>query len=223
VVNRRLGSALALVSLAILMPLLGQEPTPPRTDAEPPAFRAVAKAWSLPPETVEASLGWAGATPADLAVAAFLARHGGPPVTQSWSLKVSLRTWDAAARKAGVPVDDFLKDYRERFDEKTRASLASAGEDLVVMAEVETLERLTGKGPPTVARGLATAGFDALLRDSAPKGGAASAPPHPAPSVGSAPNAPGDTGMNPLQPLLDQTPPNTGSIGATSTNQSHGR
>ncbi len=28
--------------------------------------------------------------------------------------------------------------------------------------------------------------------------------------------------MNPLQPILDQTPPNSGSIGATSTHQTGG-
>ena len=222
-VNRRLGSALALVSLAILLPLLGQEPTPPRTDAVPPAFRTVARAWSLPPETVEAALGWAGARAADLAVAAFLSRNGGPPPTESWSLKLSLHTWDATARKAGVPVDALLKGFRERINEQTRASLGGEGEELVVMAELQTLERLTGKGSQAIAAELAAKGFDALLRESAPAGGVADARPRPASPRDGAPGAPGDADMNPLQPLLDQTLPNTGSIGATSTHQTHGR
>lgn len=214
----------AVLTLFLIAPLLASaQVAVSERSRDEVAFLAVARAWFLPPETAKAALEWAGSRPADLAVAAFLARHGGLAPAESWALKVSLRTWDAAARKAGVPVDDLLKGYRERFDEKTRASLAPAGEDLVVLAELETLERLTGKGPPTVARGLAAAGFDALLLDAAPKGGMAEARPKPSPSGSGAPGPTGDSGMNPLQPVLGQTPPNTGIVGTNGAPQPRGR
>lgn len=218
-VSRLLGSALALVFLAACLPLPSQVEQATRTDSESQAFRAVARAWSLPPEMVEAALGWAGARSADLAVAAFLSRNGGPPPNECWSLKLSLHTWDAAARKAGVPVDALLKEFRERINEQTRASLGGEGEELVVMAELRTMERLTGKGSQAIASELAAKGFEALLLENAPKGGLADGRPRPASSRDGAPGAPGDDGMNPLQPLLDQTPPNTGSVGTTSTHQ----
>lgn len=212
-----------LLAAVVALSVLGQAASDLNSPKEVAAFRAVARAWSLPPETMEAALGGAGARPADLAVAAFLSRNGGPALAESWALKVSLRTWDAAARKAGVPMDDLLKSFRERINEQTRASLGSEGEELVVMAELQTLERLTGKGSQAIAAELAAKGFEACLRESAPTGGVAEARPRPAATGDGSPGAPGESGMNPLQPVLDQTPPNTGSVGATSTHQIRGR
>lgn len=178
-----------------------------------PALLAVAKAWSLPSEPIQGTAEGAQVSPGDLAAAALLWKSGGPPPEEGWRLRTSEKSWEVAAQKAGVPVDALLKAYRGLLSDQTRQALAGTGEDWLVLAEIRTLERLTGRGARTVATQLAASDFQTLLLAALPEAGPpVSRQPPPASSAPSAPNRwqPAD----PMAPIpLEGAPKNTGHIG----------
>ncbi len=163
---------LFLLITALALPVLGQG----ESDANSPevlfAFRAVAKAWSLPSDASGVSQVWPGDRPEDLAAAALLWKSGGPPPEEGWRLHTAEKSWEGAARKAGVPVDALLKEYRGLMSDQTREALAGTGEEWLVLAEIRTLERLTGRGARAIAAELARSDFQALLLEALPEAGA---------------------------------------------------
>ena len=154
------------------------------------------------------------ARPEDLAAAALLWKNGGPPPEEGWRLRVSEKSWESAARKAGVPVDALLKEYQGLMSDQTREALAGTGEDWLVLAEIRTLERLTGRGARAIAAELARSDFQTLLLAALPAAGPAVTPPHsPAPPAQAPPNQ--WQAADPLAPFPGKgDPKNRGFIGA---------
>ena len=204
---------LLLVTAAVL-PVLGQGASAPNPPEETAALRAVEKAWSLPTEASGAAQIWPGDRPEDLASAALLWKNGGPVPAEGWRLRLSEKSWEGAARKAGAPVEALLKEYRSLVNDQTRDALARTGEEWVVLAEIRTLERLTGRGSKAVASQLATSDFQSLLLAALPVAGPAVTPPHsPAPPDQAPPNQ--WQAADPVAPFPGKgDPKNTGFIGS---------
>ncbi len=204
-----------LVSLVVLCfgAAAFAQAAPAQPPPDPGALAAVAKAWSLPAPAPGAPAFWPGARLADAAAATFLWKSGGPPPTEGWKLHQSEKTWEAAARKAGVAVDDLLASYRSKVGEKDRRMLTAEGGEWTVLAELKTLERLTGRNLRTLAAEMSDRGFEGMLARSAPAGGEATRRSAEAPDPGGAPEPPGGVSMNPLQPELEKAPQDNGMIG----------
>ncbi len=202
-----------LLITAVALPVLGQGASDPNSPDEAQALRAVVKAWSLPAEASDAAQIGPDARPEDLAAAVLLWKNGGPPPDEGWRLRVSEKNWEDTARKAGVPVDALLKEYRGLMSDPTREALAGGGEDWVVLAEIRTLERLTGRGARTVATQLAASDFQALLLAALPVAGPPLSPQRPPASA--APSAPNQwQASDPMAPIpLEGAPKNKGLIG----------
>jgi hypothetical protein len=172
----------------------------------------VEKAWSLPTDTSGAAQIWPDARPEDLAAAALLWRNGGPLPVEGWQLRQTEKTWEDAARKAGAPVDTMLEEYRRQVSDETRNDLAHMCEEWVVLAEIRTLERLTGRGARGIASELARSEFQTLLLAALPAGGPTVSPPHSPTSPAQAPPNQWQT-ADPMAPILDRgSPKNTGDI-----------
>jgi hypothetical protein len=214
--------SLSLVLALAPLAALGQTP-PPAPSTDPAALAAVAKAWSLPPGDPGSSPYWPGAKPGDLAAAALLWKSGGPAPAEGWKLRQSEKSWEAAARKAGVAVDELLDSYRVAVGEKERQALTAEGGEWTAWAELRTLERLTGRNLRALASELAQRGFEGMLGAAAPAGGAAARRPRPAFEGGPASAPPGGVSMNPLQPELDKVPQNSGTVGSYGSIQPKGR
>jgi hypothetical protein len=183
-----LASRIVLFLIAALaLPVLGQGASNPNLPEEAAAIRAVAKAWSLPTDASDAAQIGPDVTPADLAAAALLWRNGGPPPGEGMRLRLSEKSWEGAARKAGVPVDALLKEYRGLMSDQTREALAGTGEEWLVLAEIRTLERLTGRGARAEATELSRSDFLSLLMAALPTGGPGVTPPHPTAAPDQAP------------------------------------
>ncbi len=205
---RRIGSVAAFMALAVGS-VWAQAPAPPLPETVE-AFRAVGRAWSLPPEAAEAAALWPGAAPEELAAAVLLGRAAGLTPAQAWELRRTAGSWREAARQARVDVEGLVASYRGRVSEPSRARLAEDVEELVAAAEIRTLERLTGKAPETLARELSRAGFTALaskgLGPPARPGEASPAPPVATPAEGLIPSD--ARPKNDMQgPLLHPTSP----------------
>jgi hypothetical protein len=212
----------SLVLVLVPLAALGQA-SPPAPPADPAALAAVAKAWSLPAGEPGSSPYWPGAKAGDLAAAALLWKNGGPAPAEGWKLRQSEKTWEAAAKRAGVAVDEVLGIYRTSVGDKERQALAAEGGEWKVLAELRTLERLTGRNLRTLASRLAEKGFEGMLAEAAPAGGRATRRPPPTFEGGPATAPPGGVSMNPLQPELDKVPQSSGSIGSTGGSQPRGR
>ena len=198
---------------AAALPILGQG----ESDAASPeallAFSAVAKAWSLPADASGATQVWAGARPEDLASAALLWKNAGPVSSEGWRLRQAEKSWESVARKAGAPVDALLKEYRSLLSDQTRNTLAQIGEEWAVLAEIRTLERLTGRGAKAVASLLVSSDFRTLLLAALPVAGPPASPQRP--SASPAPSAPNQwQASDPMAPIPAGTAPtNKGMIG----------
>jgi hypothetical protein len=197
---------------AVALPAIGQGVSGQDPPEQSAAVRAVAKAWFLPSDVSDAAQIWPDARSEDLAAAALLWKNGGPPLVEGWQLRQTEKTWEGAARKAGVPVDALLKEYRGLMSDQTREALAEAGEDWLVLAEIRTLERLTGRGARAIAAELSRSDFQTLLLAALPAGGPTVSPPHsPAPPAQAPPNQ--WQVVDPMAPILGQgTPRSTGDI-----------
>ena len=205
---------LALQMILCLLPglaSLGQAP-PSNSPPDPAALAAVAKAWSLPWSGPGDNSYWPGAKPGDLAAAALLWKSGGPMPAEGWKLRQSEKTWEAAARKAGVAVDEVLGTYRAKVGDKERQALTAEGGEWTVLAELRTLERLTARNLRTLASELADRGFERMLAQAAPTGGEATRRPPPAFEGGPTAAPPGGASAEPLPPELDQVPGNSGVV-----------
>jgi len=201
-----------LLAAAVALSVQGQgtpDQHPPEEDA---ALRAVAKAWTLPTDASGAAQIGSDVTPADLAAAALLWKNGGPPPEEGMRLRVSEKSWEGAARKAGVPVEALLKEYRGLMNDQTREALAGTGEEWLVLAEIRTLERLTGRGARAVATELSRSDFQTLLLAALPAGGPAVTPPHSPVTPDQAPPNQWQA-ADPMAPILGKgSPKNTGNI-----------
>lgn len=199
---------------AVALPVLGQGASDANSPEALSAFRAVAKAWSLPSDASGATQVWPGDRPEDLASAVLLWKYGGPVPAEGWRLRLSEKSWEGAARKAGAPVEALLKEYRSLVNDQTRGALARTGEDWVVLAEIRTLERLTGRGSKAVASQLAASDFQTLLLAALPAAGPPVSPQRPPASP--APSAPNQwQASDPMAPIpVDGALKNTGIIGA---------
>jgi hypothetical protein len=210
-----LASRIVLFLIAALaLPVLGQGASDPNPPEEAPALRAVAKAWSLPTDASGDAQIWPEARPEDLAAAALLWKNGGPPPGEGIALRLSEKSWEGAARKAGVPVDTLLKEYRGLMTDQTRESLAGTGEEWLVLAEIRTLERLTGRGARAIATELARSDFQSLLLAALPTGGPRVTPPPPPAAPDQAPPNQWQA-ADPVAPFPGKgDPKNTGFIGS---------
>jgi hypothetical protein len=205
--------AILFITLMPLAALAQALPAAPSSD-QAAAVRAVAKAWSLPTDASGAAQIGSDVTPADLAAAALLWRNGGPPPAEGWHLRETEKTWESAARKAGVPVDTLLKEYRGLMSDQTREALAGTGEDWLVLAEIRTLERLTGRGARAVATELSRSDFQSLMLAALPTGGPGVTPPHPPAAPDQAPPNQWQA-ADPVAPFPGTgDPKNTGFIGS---------
>ena len=220
---RRVLGAMVAFFCAAALPVMGQPAGTAPSGDRTPALMAVAKAWSLQAGGPEAGSIWPGARPEDLASSALLWKSGGPPPPEGWRLKQAERSWEAAARKAGVPLDDTLQAYRARVGEKERAALATQGGEWQILAELRTLERLTGKNLRALAAELVETEFEVLLAEAAPAGGPTALSARDAPTPHQ-PAPPSDDGaVNPMGTDLDQAPTSWGTVGSSSTVQPKGR
>jgi hypothetical protein len=208
----RVSRFLFLLTAALALPVLGQGASDPNPPEQSAALGAVAKAWSLPSDPTQKTADGAQITPVDLAAAALLWKSGGPPPEEGWRLRTSEKSWEGAARKAGVPVDALLNEYRSQVTAEVQNTLSPLGEEWVVLAEIRTLERLTGRGARAIAAELARSDFQTLLLVALPAAGATVAPPR-------SPAAPDQAPPNqwqaadPMAPILGQgSPRNTGNI-----------
>jgi hypothetical protein len=201
-----------LLLTAAALSALGQGASAPNPPEGAAALGAVAKAWSLPTDASGAAQIWPEARPEDLAAAALLWKNGGPPPEEGWRLRVSEKSWEGAARKAGVPVDALLKEYQGLLSDQTREALAETGEDWLVLAEIRTLERLTGRGARAIAAELARSDFQTLLLAALPVAGPSLHPTSPqTPPVQAPPNQ--WQAVDPMAPILGRgSPRNTGDI-----------
>jgi hypothetical protein len=150
-------------------------------------------------------------------------KSGGPAPAEGWKLRQSERGWEAAARRAGVAVDEALGPYRTKVGDKERQALTAEGGDWTVLAELRTLERLTGRNLRTLASELADKGFEGMLAAAAPPGGEAGQGHHPGFDGGPVHIPPEGAATDPLPPGLDQVPQNSGTIGASGEPPPKGR
>ena len=133
---------------------------------------------------------------------------------EGWRLRLSEKSWESAARKAGAPVDALLKEYRSLVNEQTRGEIAGTREEWIVLAEIRTLERLTGRGAKAVAAELTRRDFQTLLLAALPAAGPPLSPPHSPASPAQAPPNQWQA-ADPMAPILGEgAPKNTGTIGA---------
>lgn len=209
----RVSRFLLFLIVAVALPVLGQGESDANSPEVLSAFRAVAKAWSLPSDASGAGQTLPGDRPEDLASAALLWKNGGPVPAEGWRLRLSEKSWEGAARKAGAPVDALLKEYRSLLSDQTRDALAGNGEEWVVLAEIRTLERLTGRGSKAVASQLATSDFQTLLLAALPVAGPPVSPQRPSASPEQSPPNQWQA-SDPMAPTpLGVPPKNTGLIG----------
>ena len=113
-------------------------------------------------------------------------------------------------------MDALLKEYRSLLNDQTRDALARTGEEWVVLAEISTLERLTGRGAKAVAIELTRSDFQTLLLATLPVAGPPASPQRP--SASPAPSAPNQwQASDPMAPIPAGTAPtNKGMIGTGS-------
>ena len=176
----------------------------------------MAKAWSLPADASGARQVWPGARPEDLASAALLWKNAGPVPAEGWRLRQAEKSWEGAARKAGAPVEALLKEYQSLLSDQTRNTLAQTGEEWVVLAEIRTLERLTGRGAKAVAIELTRSDFQTLLLAALPVAGPPASPQRPSASPDQSPPNQWQA-SDPMAPIPAGTAPtNKGMIGTGS-------
>lgn len=162
-----------LVSAGLSAQVAGSPGPVPAGSAPSSALEAVRAAWLIPKEEAEALLASAPLSAADFAVAAMIRHQEGLSLAAVAESKKRLGTWTAVVSQAEGPLRHTVFKGNARYPLQSPpppdgAAPSNCDERIVELAEVMTLERLTGRSPAVLVKELGGKPFDALLAQARP-------------------------------------------------------
>ena len=175
-----------LLALALGIPaglsaqMAGSSGPPTARSAPLAALEAVRAAWLVPEEEAEPLLASAPLSAAEFAVAAMIRHQEGVSLAAVAESKKKLGTWTAVVNQSQGTLRDTVFKGNARYPLESPpppdgAAPSNCDERIVELAEVMTLERLTGRSPAVLVKDLGGRPFEALLAQARP-GGAPGAP-----------------------------------------------
>lgn len=174
---RYLVCALFAVSLPVLAQVAGSGPgaaTPASEQSR--AYAAVRTVWLIPPKDATAASHLSDMTVERFAVLAMIAHYSGKTIQQVQAQKEKEKTWTAVVRNLGGDLSDLVFKGSDRYPMTlslgggVEGSSAAVERRVRLLAQVLTLERLTGDGPGAILQKLkAGRSFQSLLAPAQPR------------------------------------------------------
>ncbi len=174
---RHLACVLLVVSLPALAQVAGNPPAPSTPESgQARAYAAIRTAWLIPPKDARAVSERPGMTLQRFAVLGMISHYSGKTIQQVLAQKQKQGTWEAVVRGFGGDLSALVFKGNDRYP----LTLSSGGTDeggrgaverrVGLLAQILTLERLTGDGPGAVLQKLqAGRSFQALLDPPQPR------------------------------------------------------
>lgn len=173
---RFLACALLVVSLPALAQVAGNPPAPATPASQQArAYAAIRTAWLVPPKDAQTVSGQPGMTLRKFAVLGMISHYSGKTIQQVLAQKQKRGTWSAVVRGLGGDLADLVFKGNARYP----LTLSAGGADergagaaerrVGLLAQILTIERLTGDGPVAILQKLKEEqSFESLLAPARP-------------------------------------------------------